>query len=262
MYGGEQGSRVWVNSSKCATPCWSGGSILGFGKLCVLLCRIIGSLLIKALSMEYNREAEGILQRIDKMADDLQRLRREVAQLLVKHTELCAESGAKKVVEEEPTTGERSGISCISSLEELYARDFESDDEPTESAPIAFEPMTEPMAKTTEEPTVAPVKSEGKKGDSLDELFVTAGGEEAMEELFEVRKGFDLLPNLTIADRYLYANELFYGNQAELDEMLADIERLSDIAHVESYLYDVRKLSKDEEVVQHLLEFIKEHRCK
>ena len=50
--------------------------------------------------MEYNKEAEGILQRIDKMADDLQRLRREVAQLLVKHTELCANEESSETAPE------------------------------------------------------------------------------------------------------------------------------------------------------------------
>ena len=192
--------------------------------------------------MEYNKEAEGILQRIDKMADDLQRLRREVAQLLVKHTELCAKGESTEAGSTEAPSGERSEISCISSLEELYARDFESDDEPTEHEPIAFEPVGEP------------IKNEKESSDSLDDLFVKAGSEEAMEDLFEARKGFDLLSNLTIADRYLFANELFY--------MLREMEPLSSMAHVESYLYDVRKLGRDEEVVKHLLEFVQEHRCK
>ena len=83
-----------------------------------------------------------------------------------------------------------------------------------------------------------------------------------MEDLFEARKGFDLLSNLTIADRYLFANELFYGDQAALEDMLREMEPLSSMAHVESYLYDVRKLGRDEEVVKHLLEFVQEHRCK
>lgn len=200
--------------------------------------------------MEYNKEAEGILQRIDKMADDLQRLRREVAQLLVKHTELCANEESSETAPEKAPSGERSEISCISSLEELYARDFESDDEPTEHEPIAFEPVGEPT------------KSEKEGSDSLDDLFVKAGSEEALEDLFEVRKGFDLLSNLTIADRYLFANELFYGDQAALEDMLREMEPLSSMAHVESYLYDVRKLGRDEEVVKHLLEFVQEHRCK
>lgn len=195
--------------------------------------------------MEYNKEAEGILQRIDKMADDLQRLRREVAQLLVKHTELCAKGESPEAVSAEAASSERSEISCISSLEELYARDFESDDEP-----IAFEPVGEP------------IKNEKESSDSLDDLFVKAGSEEAMEDLFEARKGFNLLSNLTIADRYLFANELFYGDQAALEDMLREMEPLSSMAHVESYLYDVRKLGRDEEVVKHLLAFIQEHRCK
>ena len=184
--------------------------------------------------MEYNKEAEGILQRIDKMADDLQRLRREVAQLLVKHTELCAKGESTEAGSTEAPSGERSEISCISSLEELYARDFESDDEPTEHEPIAFEPVGEPT------------KSEKEGSDSLDDLFVKAGSEEAMEDLFEARKGFDL----------------FYGDQAALEDMLREMEPLSSMAHVESYLYDVRKLGRDEEVVKHLLEFVQEHRCK
>ena len=195
--------------------------------------------------MEYNKEAEGILQRIDKMADDLQRLRREVAQLLVKHTELCAKGESTEAGSTEAPSGERSEISCISSLEELYARDFESDDEPTEHEPVG-----------------EPIKNEKESSDSLDDLFVKAGSEEAMEDLFEVRKGFDLLSNLTIADRYLFANELFYGDQAALEDMLREMEPLSSMAHVESYLYDVRKLGRDEEVVKHLLAFVQEHRCK
>lgn len=78
----------------------------------------------------------------------------------------------------------------------------------------------------------------------IDELFVARGSEEVLESAFEPALHFDLIDNLTIADKYLFANELFFGNQADLIEMLEEVERMSSWSQVEHYLYAYVALGK------------------
>lgn len=208
--------------------------------------------------MEYNKDGRGILQRLDKLTEELQLLRREVADLLVKQAECDATPAVSHPSHE--GSAEKPAISCISSLEELFALDFENPKMEVVSGDEEEANTVEPTVATVAEPTIEP-SVEPQSEASIGDLFMTAGSDEAMEELFEERKHFNLLGNLSIADRYLFANELFMGDQAALTDMLADIEKLSDMSHVESYLYDVRQFGKDEEAVKHLVAFIKEHSC-
>lgn len=212
-------------------------------------------------AMQSSRDQLGILQRIDQITEELQLLRREVAALLVREAEANAKvepeasdtEVAEVTLEEEPKvisnpneSDADAAIAGVSSLEELYSIDFVKKDEPE------VEHMPE------EEPTMETFAMSEPEAD-INELFIPRGSEEAMEKAFEPTLHFDLIDHLTIADKFLFANELCFGNQADLIDMLADIERLSSWSQVESYLYQVRGYKKDEEAVQVFATFIKEH---
>lgn len=199
--------------------------------------------------MQSGREQIGILQRIDQMAEELQLLRREVADLLVREAEANAkaecktttttvaeETCNKSAAEVGQLTKPTPSLSCISSLEELYTLDFVKEEEPIKEILSTTKPEAE-----------------------LSELFVARDSEEVLESAFEPALRFDLIDHLTIADKFLFANELCFGNQGDLIDMLGDIERLSSWSQVESYLYQVRGFRKDEESVKLLAAFIKEH---
>ncbi len=245
--------------------------------------------------MDGNIGSSTLLQKIDSLIDELQIIRREVADLLVKQSDtsvIGTQETATRSVE-----GNAPGITCVSSLEELYAHDFikksEQRDEATSEPIICETPDLQPeeratscsisdellkphqVAKMTLQEVDDPKSvrenatdvlpsslfeepSESSSG-SLDELFMPSSSDEFMDVSFEKKVAFDLLSNLTIADKYLFSNELFLGNQVELMEMLNDIERLSSWSQLESYLFDVRRFGRNEEAVTHLIAFIKEH---
>ncbi len=186
--------------------------------------------------MQSNREPSGILQRIDQMVEELQLLRRQVAELLVREAEADAQTTVADT---------NSSRSHISSLEELYSLDFVKSEGPKTKAPVD-DPFQESLL--TIEPELG-----------LNELFVPRGSEEILKSAFEPALHFHLIDHLTIADKFLFANELCFGDQSDLIDMLRDIERLSSWSQVESYLYQVRGFKKDEEAVQLLASFIKEH---
>ncbi|MBR8703979.1 hypothetical protein [Porphyromonas levii] len=208
--------------------------------------------------MQNGREQQGLLQRIDQMMEELQLLRREVADLLVREAEANAKAASattatkvavaareKTAAELESLAKSNPSLSGISSLEELNTLDFVRGEEQPMEAP-SEEPILDFIAKTDPEA-------------KIDELFVARGSEEVLESAFEPALHFDLIDNLTIADKYLFANELFFGNQADLIEMLEEVERMSSWSQVEHYLYDVRGFGKDEESAKLLATFIQEH---
>lgn len=199
--------------------------------------------------MQSSKEQLGILQRIDQMMEELQWLRREVADMLVREAEATSITSDDTEVSVSPTTESASktgsSISCISSLEELYALDFDQEEDrkeetPTEDSAVELLSTVEPDA-------------------DLNELFMPLNSEEVLESAFEPSLHFDLLDHLTIADKFLFANELCFGNQADLIDMLGDIERLSSWSQVESYLYQVRGFKKEDEAVKQLAAFVKDN---
>lgn len=188
-------------------------------------------------------DGNGLLKRLDKLVEELQLIRREVADMMVRQAD--SESVRADCATPSHEGGrDRAPITCISSLEELFELDFEN---PNKEVVNDEEASADAL--------IVPDNA------SVDELFVATGSEEAMEQLFVERRYFNLLDTLSIADRYLFANELFMGDQASLMDMLAEIELLSDMGHVESYLYDVRQFGREEDVVKHLVAFIREHSC-
>lgn len=167
---------------------------------------------------------QDILQRIDALVEELQLLRREVADLMVRDA-----AAANDEAEALTTTiiDDIAQEECYKSTEDI-------------------DPKTEAEPKKEPEP-------------ELKDLFVPLNSEVVLESTFEEKVSFDLVNHLSLADKFLYANELFAGNQSELMVMLEEIERLSSWSHVESYLYSVQRFDRENEAVKHLVEFIKEH---
>ena len=80
--------------------------------------------------------------------------------------------------------------------------------------------------------------------------------EKEEQSLFEPLLDFNLVRSISLADTFFYANELFFGNKAQLEDMLVEIERLSSMSQVENYLYEVRGFSRDDASIQRLMSFI------
>lgn len=198
-----------------------------------------------------------LLQRIDAMIEELHLIRREVANLLVERAdcEVRASQCANTVM----------------SLEELYARDFGEKPriETDNIGETTLEVPHETAAKTKE---TEGFRSEGEGVQNefdellhtaapqqlMNDLFVPVGSDELLDDIFEEQSSFKVADLFSLADRYMYANHLFGGDTEALAEALTDIERLSSRRQVESYLYDVLRLKKDDEEVKEFARIILE----
>lgn len=75
----------------------------------------------------------------------------------------------------------------------------------------------------------------------------------------ERRTTFRTAGTLSVADSFLFANELFGGNRPELEGVLEEIDRLSSEEQLEHYLYDTLRLEPDREEVKRFRDFIRAH---
>lgn len=215
--------------------------------------------------MDMNRVKSGdLLQRIDAMIEELQQVRREIAHVLVQEAELAhCDVEEAPAIEEQPKCPP-SGITCISSLEELYALDFEQSGEVRQQEEsLGVEPESVPdLNMEIEEEAPSELLLDDFPAGGIDDLFVPCGSDEVLESAFEPKVSFHLSSNLSIADRYLFANELFFGNLGELTGVISEIERMSSWSQVESYLYDTLSLKKDSEEVERFASFIQSNMVK
>lgn len=124
--------------------------------------------------------------------------------------------------------------------------------------------LEDAKAKVAEvEPPLQSLAFDTVKDASLDD-FVAVGSQEArptaeeesVREALEPLLDFDLVRSISLADTFLFANELFFGNKAQLEDMLAEIEHFSSMSQVEDYLYRVRGFSRDDATIQRLVGFI------
>lgn len=210
--------------------------------------------------MDIDRQKSGaLLQRIDYMIEELQLIRSEVSDLLLREEELLKCEEKQEAVSEQSVPIHHGGITCVSSLEELYAMDFEQHkgavEETVVELPVA---ESEPVAEPLVEPKHSEISFHEYDSGGIDDLFVASGSSDVLESAFEPKVSFDLTHRLSLADRYLFANELFWGNQAELMEAISDIERMSSWSQVESYLYDTRGFNKGADEVKRFAEFVQD----
>ena len=80
--------------------------------------------------------------------------------------------------------------------------------------------------------------------------------EEEPGDILEPLLDFNLVHSISLADTFFYANELFFGNKARLEELLSEIEHFSGMSQVEHYLYEVCGFSREDATVRRLIGFI------
>lgn len=195
-----------------------------------------------------------ILSRIDGMIEELQLLRREVAQILVERADFQSRA-------------ENCETSSMT-LEQLYLQDYghqsnNLSDQDKEEIPIVAEEDESKASEVEvindeEKPHFDQLFEVTEPQASMNDLFVPFNEDDGIDAVFEKQMSFHVNERFSLADRYFYANELFCGDQVALNEALSDIEKLSSWSQVESYLYDVIRLKREDNVVKSFVEIIKE----
>ncbi|MDN4754131.1 hypothetical protein QYZ87_06260 [Porphyromonadaceae bacterium W3.11] len=226
------------------------------------------------MSLDNKGVDDRLLKRIDDMIEELHLIRRSVADLLVAQADSEARASSCEA--------------SITSLEDLYRKDFGEKETSQKAEEFPFvspegfdkEPIT--VEDLPSEKSVSSIggdvvsEDEPKEGEAesldtfnelfhlaepqgaINDIFVPLNDESSLDTIFEKSLSFDhLVDKFSLADRYFYANELFEGDQVAFDEALADIQRFSNWSQVESYVYDVIRLKRDNAIVKDFMAVIK-----
>lgn len=228
------------------------------------------------MSLDNKGVDDKLLKRIDDMIEELHLIRRSVADLLVAQADSEARASSCEA--------------SFTSLEELYRKDFGKketskdeeevpfiapegfDKEPIKLEDLPSEKTESPIEEASSSQDDSEVKKDGEELDSFNELFhlaepqgaindifVPLNDEASLDTIFEKSLSFGhLVDRFSLADRYYYANELFGGDQVAFDEALGDIQKFSNWTQVESYIYDVIRLKRDNATVKDFVAVIKE----
>lgn len=78
-----------------------------------------------------------------------------------------------------------------------------------------------------------------------------------LEKSFEPHLHFHPRRAFSLADTFMYANELCWGNRAEFDTILDEIERMSSWSQLENYIYTVLRLDPESESVQRFMDEVR-----
>lgn len=131
------------------------------------------------------------------------------------------------------------------------------------TAPSDAEPVS-PSAPAMEHPRPSSprsqIESELRRAElNLDErdddiVFVPKQTEMSLDKSFEPQMFFHPRRAFSVADTFLYANELCWGNRMEFETMLDEIEKLSSWSQLEHYIYNVLRLDRESREVQRFME--------
>lgn len=196
-------------------------------------------------------EKEEILARIDNVISELKELRQLVAnedipsadtepKALGDLYDLDFSEQEKSIEPEEEKTPVPDSIFALGSDTTLYFDSSEDDD---------LDVFLENLHGVDDE----------AEEELLADSFVEKGSTADMHQTFEAKVHFHLIDQLSLADNYLFANELFAGNQAELKNVLSELEQMSSLSQAEDYLYNRLGFDAESEEVKRLWAFIHEN---
>ena len=115
-----------------------------------------------------------------------------------------------------------------------------------------------PVAPTIEEVTEEATSSES---DEISPIVVDEELEEKVPELtletaFEPMVDFHTAGQLSVADSFFFANELFGGNRPELNRVLGEVDRLSSVSQMRHYLTETLDLNVESDEGKRFYDFV------
>ena len=148
-----------------------------------------------------------------------------------------------------------NGARLVERINRLIEELTEIRDEVTDlyATPTAPEPAVEEKAPVAEESSspesdAAPVVVDQELEEKVPEL--------TLETAFEPLVDFHTAGQLSVADSFFFANELFGGNRPELNRVLEEIDRLSSVSQVRHYLTETLDLDMETEEGKRFYDFV------
>ena len=123
--------------------------------------------------------------------------------------------------------------------------------------------LSESSSETPVAPTIEEVTEETTSPES-DEIIPVVVDEElekkvpelTLETAFEPMVDFHTAGQLSVADSFFFANELFGGNRPELNRVLGEIDRLSSVSQMRHYLTETLDLNVESDEGKRFYDFV------
>ena len=115
-----------------------------------------------------------------------------------------------------------------------------------------------PVAPTMEEEVTEETTSQeiDETPTVVDEELEEKVPELTLETAFEPMVDFHTAGQLSVADSFFFANELFGGNRPELNRVLGEIDRLSSVSHMRHYLAETLDLNIESDEGKRFYDFV------
>lgn len=123
--------------------------------------------------------------------------------------------------------------------------------------------LSESSSETPVDPTIEEVTEEATSPEN-DEIIPVVVDEElevkvpelTLETAFEPMVDFHTAGQLSVADSFFFANELFGGNRPELNRVLGEIDRLSSVSQMRHYLTETLDLNVESDEGKRFYDFV------
>ena len=123
--------------------------------------------------------------------------------------------------------------------------------------------LSESSSETPVAPTIEEVTEEATspESDEISPIVVDEELEEKVPELtletaFEPMVDFHTAGQLSVADSFFFANELFGGNRPELNRVLGEVDRLSSVSQMRHYLTETLDLNVESDEGKRFYAFV------
>ena len=147
-----------------------------------------------------------------------------------------------------------NGARLVERIDQLIRELTEIRDEVTALSESSSET---PVAPTMEEVTEETTSQESDETPIVvDEELEEKVPELTLETAFEPMVDFHTAGQLSVADSFFFANELFGGNRPELNRVLGEIDRLSSVSQMRNYLTETLDLNVESDEGKRFYDFV------
>ena len=147
-----------------------------------------------------------------------------------------------------------NGARLVERIDQLIQELTEIRDEVTALSESSSEtPVAPTMEEVTEETTSQEID---ETPIVVDEELEEKVPELTLETAFEPMVDFHTAGQLSVADSFFFANELFGGNRPELNRVLGEIDRLSSVSQMRHYLTETLGLNVESDEGKRFYDFV------
>ena len=147
-----------------------------------------------------------------------------------------------------------NGARLVERIDQLIRELTEIRDEVTALSESSSEtPVAPTMEEMTEETTSQEID---ETPIVVDEELEEKVPELTLETAFESMVDFHTAGQLSVADSFFFANELFGGNRPELNRVLGEIDRLSSVSQMRHYLTETLDLNIESDEGKRFYDFV------